>query len=113
MESGKISNQSITASSYYPQYPPWTARLRAGHAKGWYAMPYDSSLWIQVDLGKPTWLKGVATQGKRFSMYVKSYKLAYSLDQVRWFPYRGNQTDDKVRAVSGAASCATSQDKTG
>ena len=27
MESGKIKNQSITASSYYPQYPPWSGSL--------------------------------------------------------------------------------------
>ena len=59
-------------------------------------MPHDPSPWIQVDLGKPTWLKGVATQGKLFSMFVKSYKLAYSPDQVTWYPYHGNQRTDKV-----------------
>ncbi|XP_073254002.1 retinoschisin-like [Porites lutea] len=96
MESGKIKNQSITASSYYPQYPPWAARLRSGIAKGWYAFPYDPLPWIQVDLGKQTWLKGVATQGKMFSMYVTSYKLAYSQDQVTWFYYRGDSDNDKV-----------------
>lgn len=97
MENGKISNQSITASSHYPQYPPWSARLRAGTEKGWYALPNDvPSPWIQVDLGKPIWLKGVATQGKRFTIFVKTYKLGYSLDKVTWSIYRGNGQTDKV-----------------
>lgn len=97
MENGKISNQSITASSYYPQYLPWSARLRTGTEKGWYALPNDvPSPWIQVDLGKPIWLKGVATQGKRFTIFVKTYKLGYSLDKVTWSIYRGNGQTDKV-----------------
>ena len=75
MENGKISDQSITASSHYPSFPPWKARLRSGISKGWYAMPHDPSPWIQVDLGEATWLEGVATQGKMFSLCVKSYKL--------------------------------------
>lgn len=104
MESGNIKNQSITASSYYPQYPPWAARLRSGISKGWYAFPYDPLPWIQVDLGKQTWLKGVATQGKMFSMYVTSYKLAYSQDQVTWFYYRGDSDNDKVGPVN-CVSC--------
>ena len=99
MENGAISNQSITASSHYTRYPPWSARLRAGNEKGWYALPNDPSPWIQVDLGKPTWLKGVATQGKRFSIFVKTYKIAYSLDKVNnWLIYRGNEQSDKVEA---------------
>ena len=97
MENGKISNQSITASSYYSSYPPWSARLNAGISKSWYAKPHDPTPWIQVDLGKPTWVKGVATQGKMFTMYAKSYKLAYSPDQVNWFPYRGNDRTEKVQ----------------
>lgn len=101
MENGKISNQSITASSHYTQYPPWSARLRAGSEKGWYALPSDyPSPWIQVDLGKPTWLKGIATQGKRFTIYVKTYKLAYSLDKVTWLIYRGNGYNDKVKHIN-------------
>ena len=97
MENGKISNQSITASSYYSSYPPWSARLNAGISKSWYAKPHDPTPWIQVDLGKSTWVKGIATQGKAFTLYVKSYKLAYSPDQLTWFPYRGNDRTEKVQ----------------
>ena len=98
MQDGQISNQSITASSHYANYPPWEGRLNAGIAKSWYAVSRDTKPWIQVDLGKLTWLKGVATQGKMFSLFVKTYKLAYSSDEVRWFIYREpDAKDDKVR----------------
>ncbi|PFX13376.1 EGF-like repeat and discoidin I-like domain-containing protein 3 [Stylophora pistillata] len=88
MENGHISNQSITASSHYHRYPPWHARLNSGTAVSWYALPSDPNPWIQVDLDMPTWLKGVATQGKRFSLFVKTYKLAYSSDGIHWSTYK-------------------------
>ena len=105
MGNGTITNASVTASSYYPQYPPWSARLRAGTEKGWYALPNDLSPWIQVDLGKPRWLKGLATQGKRFTVFVKTYKVAYSLDAVSWRIYHGNGTRDKVSLSGVMGSC--------
>ena len=88
MQDGQISNQSITASSYHFNYPPWGGRLNTGIAKSWYAVAEDTKPWIQVDLGKVTWLKGVATQGKMFSLFVKTYKLAYSSDEVTWLIYK-------------------------
>lgn len=88
MESGHISNQSITASSQYPRYPPWHARLNTGSARSWYALPSDRNPWLQVDLEKLTWLKGVATEGKMFSLFVKTYKLAYSPDGIKWITYK-------------------------
>jgi len=97
MQDGRISNQSITASSHYFNYPPWGGRLNAGIAKSWYAVAEDTDPWIQVDLGKVTWLKGVATQGKMFSLFVKTYKLAYSSDEVTWFNYR--EPDAKVDKI--------------
>jgi len=87
MESGQISNQSLTASSNYFKFPAWKARLNSGMAKSWYAFAEDRHPWIQVDLEKLTWLKAVATQGKMFSFFVKTYELAYSTDEVTWFTY--------------------------
>lgn len=99
MQDGQISNQSITASSYYFNYPPWVGRLNTGIAKSWYALAEDTKPWIQVDLGKVTWLKGVATQGKMFSLFVKTYKLAYSSDEVKWLIYKEpDAMADKVRS---------------
>ena len=96
MESGQISNQSITASSHYFRYPAWKARLNSGVAKSWYAVARDHHPWIQVDLKKLSWLKAVATQGKMFSFYVKTYKVAYSFDGVTWFTYGELRDDDKL-----------------
>ena len=95
MQSGKVGNHSITASSHYSKYPAWKARLNSGIEKAWYAFPQDPQPWIQVDLEKPTWLKAVATQGKVFSFYVKTYKVAYSPDEVTWFTYGEPGDDDK------------------
>ena len=102
MQDGQISNQSITASSYYFNYPPWGGRLNTGIEKSWYAVAEDTKPWIQVDLGKVTWLKGVATQGKMFSLFVKTYKLAYSSDEVTWFIYK--EPDAKVDKVGSSTS---------
>ena len=88
MESGKVRNQFITASSHYVGFPPWKARLNTGSANSWYGLPEDPNPWIQVDLVTPAWLKGVATQGKLFALFVKTYKLAYSTDGVKWFTYK-------------------------
>ena len=102
MQDGRISNQSITASSHYFKYPPWEGRLNAGVAKSWYAVAEDTKPWIQVDLGKVTWLKGVTTQGKMFTFFVKTYKLAYSSDEVTWFIYR--EPDAQVDKVGTSTS---------
>ena len=95
IESGQISNQSLTASSNYFKFPAWKARLNSGMAKSWYAFAEDRHPWIQVDLEKLTWLKAVATQGKMFSFFVKTYELAYSTDEVTWFTYGELDENDK------------------
>ena len=109
MENGHISNQSITASSHYHRYPPWHARLNSGTAVSWYALPSDPSPWIQVDLGMPTWLKGVATQGKRFSLFVKTYKLAYSSDGIHWSTYKDAiEEREMVSTLYSIVNCTSS-----
>lgn len=102
MQNGQISNQSITASSHHLNYPPWGGRLNSGMAKSWYAVAEDANPWIQVDLGRLTWLRGVATQGKMFTLFVKTYKLVYSSDEVTWFVYR--EPDTKVDKVMSSTS---------
>lgn len=104
MQDGQIHNQSITASSHYAKYPPWEARLNAGNANSWYAVARDTNPWIQVDLGKVMWLKGVATQGKMFTLFVKTYKLAYSSDQITWFTFK--EPDGKTDKVGARAGCS-------
>ena len=42
----------------------------------------------QVDLGTPTLVLSIATQGKRFTLYVKTYKLGFSDDGKTWTMYK-------------------------
>ena len=42
---------------------------------------------VQVDLGIPTLVVSIATQGRRFTLYVKTYKLGYSDDGKTWTMY--------------------------
>ncbi|XP_078371414.1 lactadherin-like, partial [Oculina patagonica] len=87
---GRIANSSFNASSYYSNYPPWKARLNSGHEKAWYGKPWDVNPWILVDLGTPKVVGAVATQGKRFTFYIKTYKLGYSDDGKSWKMYEEN-----------------------
>ncbi|CAB4020032.1 Hypothetical predicted protein [Paramuricea clavata] len=88
MESGKILDGAITAStSYNSELGPANARLNVH--RGWCAWTTNNagkqSGWIQVDLGDIIWVTGVATQGRCVHpQWVKSYKVSYSTDGQNW-----------------------------
>ena len=92
MESGKISDASITASSIYStSWRPQYGRLRkklGGCA--WLAKSGSDpkKSWLQVDFGKKTIVTGVATQGAcTENQWVKSYVIWYSDDAANWKYY--------------------------
>ena len=101
MESGRISDSQISASS---EYEDITA---AAHGRlnfqekgaGWAAVRQDANQWLQVDLNNEhTSVMSVATQGRTYQDHyqcVKSYKLQSSNDSVNFRYYReqGNATD--------------------
>ena len=94
MESGAISDAQITASSHYTKkqgrdYSAKKARLRRN--KGWAAARNNRHQWLQVDLGGYTKVTRVATQGGggyRCSGRVKTFKIRYSSDGVKWQVYK-------------------------
>lgn len=47
---------------------------------------------VQVDLGTPRLVTSIATQGKRFTLYVKTYKLGSSDDGKTWTIYKESGT---------------------
>ena len=95
LASDKIPDSSLTASSHYKKYPPFKARLHCGADCAWYAEPWDHSQpWLQVDLGNVSLVSGIATQGKRFTNYVKTYKIKFSVDRTSWNEYK---EDGQVR----------------
>ncbi|XP_028514128.1 lactadherin [Exaiptasia diaphana] len=77
MESGKIPDSSITASSQWDsRFYPGNGRINSSYCWG----PKQSKVgeWLQVDLGEVCTITGIATQGlSRHPAYVKSYKLQY------------------------------------
>ena len=90
MESGKILDSAITASSAYSSsYVPHHGRLNLNHgAGGWApASAKKDTSWIQVDLGDTMSVTGVATQGRcncKSSYWVRSYTVSYSADGRDW-----------------------------
>ena len=116
MESGKILDKQITASSKWnAHYAAHQGRLNfqevveGGVLKksgSWSARKYDKNQWLQVDLlRKESVITSVATQGRnsdplwrRKNQWVKSYKLQYSNNGVDFEYYKGaSQNSAKVR----------------
>ncbi|XP_008593125.1 PREDICTED: coagulation factor V-like, partial [Galeopterus variegatus] len=106
MESGKIENKQITASSFKKSWwgdywEPSCARLNAqGRVNAWQAKANNKEQWLQIDLLKIKKITAIITQGcKSLSseMYVKSYAIHYSDKGVEWKPYRQkSSTVDKI-----------------
>uniref|UniRef100_A0A8C4MME7 Coagulation factor V n=1 Tax=Equus asinus TaxID=9793 RepID=A0A8C4MME7_EQUAS len=97
MESGKIGNKQITASSFKKSWwgdywEPFYARLNAqGRVNAWQAKANNNQQWLQIDLLKIKKITAIVTQGcKSLSseMYVKSYTIHYSDQGEEWKPYR-------------------------
>ncbi|XP_004464227.2 coagulation factor V isoform X1 [Dasypus novemcinctus] len=97
MESQKIENKQITASSFKKSWwgDYWeasNARLNAqGRVNAWQAKANNNKQWLQIDLLKIKRITAIVTQGcKSLSseMYVKSFTIYYSDQGVEWKPYR-------------------------
>ncbi|NP_001093705.1 neuropilin-2 precursor [Xenopus tropicalis] len=94
MESGRISNEQITASSTYSD-GRWTAqqsRLNSDD-NGWTPNVDTNKEYLQIDLRFLTLLTAVATQGAisretQTPYYVKSYKLEVSTNGEDWMMFR-------------------------
>ncbi|XP_035006041.1 neuropilin-2a isoform X3 [Hippoglossus stenolepis] len=96
--SGLLPDAQISASSSRDMvWNPGTARLVASRS-GWFpapAQPLAGEQWLQVDLGVPTTVRGVITQGARGGdagsgattdnrAFVRKYKVAHSLNAKEW-----------------------------
>ena len=118
MESGKILDKQITASSEWnAHHAAHQGRLNfqevgeagvATKSGSWSALKNDKNQWLQVDLlREESVVTSVATQGRnrhplwswgRHSQWVKSYKLQYSNNRVNFKYYKdARQNTAKVR----------------
>ena len=81
MESGEITDDQITASSYRDFYPPYLARLNgisAWRPGPYYGVQYNVP-WIQVDFQRTLWVTGVATQGHALRDFTEAYFMEHRL----------------------------------
>jgi ABC-type sugar transport system ATPase subunit len=96
MESGKILDSAITASSVYDHsLLPGNGRLNVHRGRcAWAPMKNGrNTAWFQVDLGDIVSVTGVATQGRcEYLQWVTSYTVSYSNDGQIWefFKESGN-----------------------
>uniref|UniRef100_A0A8C4WZ29 Neuropilin n=1 Tax=Eptatretus burgeri TaxID=7764 RepID=A0A8C4WZ29_EPTBU len=94
LKSRWISDNQITASSQYYTglWSPQLGRLQ-NPVNAWTPLQDSSKEWIQVDLGFPKIVTGVATQGavsheSGTSYYVTNYRLEHSTSGEDWVSYR-------------------------
>lgn len=88
MESEKIPDSAITASSTWPGCYPY--KVRPGTLFCWYAESgKEQNSWIQVDLGNQTIFTGLETQGCAGG-WTTTYSVSFSVDGKRWFKYDEN-----------------------
>ena len=95
MESGKIKNEQIMASTFLKHYEPYEGRLNLKGGRGWYAAYNRMNEYLQIDFKRAINITAVATQGKSnvkgtLDVYVKEYKLSLSDNGKNWKEYTEN-----------------------
>ena len=102
MESGKILDSAITASSVFDQnFEPAYGRLNVYRGGCAWARAREEQVntWIQVDLGDIISVTGVATQGRcTWPQWVTSFEVSYSTDGENWEFYKESGSI-KVRLI--------------
>ncbi|KFQ59149.1 Neuropilin-2, partial [Pelecanus crispus] len=108
MESGRISNMQITASSTYSdgRWTPQQSRLNSDD-NGWTPNADSNREYLQVDLHFLTVLTAIATQGAisretQKGYYVRTYKLEVSTNGEDWMMYRHGKNHKTFQANEDA-----------
>lgn len=94
LESGKVNDSQLSASSHFPMFSPLEGRLN--NEKAWCTSLNNQ--YLQIDLLEVRHVLALATQGYKgnFSNYVKTYEIEYSYDGVKWFDYEDDSGKKKV-----------------
>uniref|UniRef100_A0A3P8VPI4 receptor protein-tyrosine kinase n=1 Tax=Cynoglossus semilaevis TaxID=244447 RepID=A0A3P8VPI4_CYNSE len=106
MEDGRIKDNDITASSqWYETTGPKYARFNPEEGDGARQLSL-TSMFLQVDLGRLTFLTVVGTQGRYARStgkeYATAYRLNYSRDGQTWKSWQNRQGNTSVDANSDA-----------
>lgn len=112
MESKRIDDSQVTASTFHAEFPPHKARLNGPSA--WCAGNLGGEVYLQVDLQGLSLITAVATQGfypdpKKLSLRlgsVSKYRITFSDDGTSWevhqnrygnhSVFNGNKRDSKT-----------------
>ena len=91
MESGKISDSQITASSMLNgDFRPSAGRLNNSNSI-WAPAQNRVGEWLQIDFNQKMVVTKIATHGRpNYSQWVTSYKISFSQDAVLWDIYKEN-----------------------
>ena len=94
VEDRRIPDSALSSSSRWDtHHGPHRCRLNAqrrGRNRGaWSSRANNRAQWLQIDVGSRAILYGMATQGRQdLGQWVKTYKVMYSSDGVRWRWYQ-------------------------
>jgi hypothetical protein len=99
MTTGKIANESLSASSFLgPNFLPWFARLDTKIAGGgWCAVRNNINEFIQVNLKDQYSLTKLILQGRGVenvadNAWVSKFSLEYSINGIKWIKHTENGT---------------------
>jgi len=104
MQNRRIRNVAITSSSRWDNnHAPYLARLqnqrRGRYMGGWSAGANNAFQWLQIDLGRPSKVVRISTQGRpTVNQWVTSYYLLYSQDGV-YFAFYFERNTRKVSCI--------------
>ena len=93
IEDGRIQDSAITASTIHTStHAAHRGRLnlvaRSGKDGAWCAKTSNNKEWLQIDLGNPTTVTKVASQGRQdANQWPTSYSISYSLTGSYWVQY--------------------------
>ncbi|XP_052765615.1 lactadherin-like [Mya arenaria] len=103
-----VRDSALTSSSAHKDCPPENSRLGTqqrqntinGSAGAWCAGEVDQSPYIQVKLNAPSFVRGIATQGRdnngqHYRQYVTQYQVLFS-DNCVDFQYVMDETNEPV-----------------
>ncbi|XP_015756081.1 PREDICTED: uncharacterized protein LOC107335265 [Acropora digitifera] len=123
LQSKTVRNTAITASSWKNRFSgPYLARLhltRNGRYMGaWMTTIRNSNQWLQVALGRPMTITGIATQGNPdTNQWVRQYVVAFSQDKmhfeyymqfgnIKYFPANNDRYSVKDHSFSPPIKCS-------
>ena len=88
MQSGRIRNFQITASTSYHRYAPRKARLRSSSGSWWTTLR-NRNQWLQVDFRYQATVTSISNQGAHNqNFFVTRYTLSYSNNGLKFRTYK-------------------------